>query len=809
MIIRKLYRILVFCVLLPLLWACSDTSQNDDMALFFSDIEEELGIKGEDTGMIVKDVVFSPDYKTFYVTTHITKDIGPYALTDSLNTKIVVEEKINGVPLDAASRSRLVKAANTGSDEIAKRGYKVLALVDLTAGRELVESQKKMLSEMATVFNHDNLYVAFMDDGKVSETMVLTPYILDNYFVASSKKGKYLFGSILEKERELVRGSSPWNHDNPLSLVVFSDPKVYDEDDFPIEANYFQKKKQLLEFADSIQGKNISVSFVNVTASPDEFEETDNDEVHSVFNLIAEKTNGIHQDRFNYTELQKAILGPEGESIADDRFDFVNPNGKVYSGSDNELKISFYNIEDGKFITSATAKIVKGSSYKPIIVNGLSTPLVILKGCIITVVVMLAAWLIFQFVVPFIRYKYFLRKYVVEYTGENMSINYRTVGSSCYYCKAPFEKGDKIVGKCDHTMHKECWEENEYHCPEHGSKCKEGSHYYNFKHLLDPRNAPFYLKWILVSIFAAGCAWVVFTAHLHTVVGQMFENLIFDFTQVPENSQDAALVIQEYDDPMGQAPAFGLTLGFFLTLGLSWLTTHVTDVRRQWLQIFIRSIMAGIACCVVFFSIAVIGFAVEWDIAYLVDWIPWSVSALILVIASTWRTPVKVKPYVWWVCMILGICAMLLWAIQFRGNTSDYRIFQLIIFFIYSLTLALCIAYEAPRSDHYFLRMTGGIKPIDVALYKWFKNNPDYIVTIGRSVDCSLQLSWDIRNDIAPVQAEIKKKGSACILIPLEEGVILNEKYLSPGKKITLYNGLSFFIGDTEFTYIEKDTRKR
>ncbi|MCH5242073.1 MAG: E3 ubiquitin protein ligase [Muribaculaceae bacterium] len=779
------------------------------MTAYFSDIEEEFGLKGEDSGMIVKDVVFSPDHKTFYITAHITRDIGPYALTDSTKTKIIIEEKINGVPLDASSRSHLVKATNTGSEEIAKMGYKVLSIVDLTTSQALVDLQKNMIAEMSTVFNHDNLYVAFMEDGKISETVLLTPYILDNYFVATEKKDKYLFSSILSKEKELASGEGIWDPKDPLSLVVFSDAKVYDEDDYPIEKDYFQKKKELLDYAETLQGKNIKVNFVNVSNSTDDYDETDNDEVHSIFNIIAEKTNGVHQDHFNYTELQQTILGSEGDSIADDRFDFVNPDKKIYSGSENELKISFYNIEDGKLITTATAKIIKGTSYKPVIVNGLSTPLVILKGCVITIVILLAAWLIFQLIVPFVRYKYFLNKYVVDYTGPNMSVNNRQVGESCYYCKSPFEKGDKIVVKCDHTMHKDCWDENSYHCPEHGSKCKKGTHYYNYKHLFDPENAPFYLKWILISIFAAGCAWVVFTAHLHTVVGEMFEDLIFAFTEVPEGSKEAALAIQEYDDPMGQAPAFGLTLGFFLTLGLSWLTVHVTDIKRQWLEIFFRSIISGVACCFVFFTIAIIGFTVEWDIAYLVDWIPWSVCAFILVLASTWRTPVRINTYVWWVCLILGVCAMLLWAIQFRGANSDYRIFQLIIFIIYSLTLSLCIAYEAPRSHHYFLRMTGGIKPIDVALFKWFKNNPNYVVTIGRSVDCSLQISWDIRNDIAPVQAEIKKKGAACILIPLEDGVYIKEKNIIPGKKIILYNGLTFLIGDTEFTYIEKDIRKR
>lgn len=806
---KSLYNVIYFCCLMAFVSSCHNGTRHDDMSIFFNDIAVDLGIGNDDTGMIVKDVVFSPDYKNFHVTTHITRDIGPYSLTDSNATRIIVEERINGVSLDARSRSKLVKAFNTGSDEIAKMGYKVLALVDLTAGRELVDAQKKMLAEMATVFNHENLYVAFMADDSVSQTMLLTPYLMDNYFIPSQNEEKFLLGSIFEKQKELASDSEIWNEKDPISMVVFSDTDVYDEDNFPIEKNYFQKKRRLLEYADSIKGKNITVNFVKVTNSAEDSMVLEDDEIHSLFNIIAEKTNGVFQDKFNYTELQKIILGPEGEKIADNCFDFVNPDGKVYSGSENELTISFYNIEDGKFISSATARIIRGSSYRPIIVNGLSTPLVILKGCIFLIVILLAVWLILQFAVPFVRYRLFLKKYVVRYTGNNMSINNRRVGNSCYYCKSAFEKDDLIVVKCDHTMHKECWDENEFHCPEHGAKCKDGSFYYNSQNLLDPYNAPFYLKWIIISVLAAGFAWIIFTAHLHTVVGELFEDLILAFTEIHKGTREASVALHEYDDPMGQAPAFGLTLGFFLTFGLSWLTVHVTDIRRQWFEIFLRSIISGIACCIVFFIVATIGFAIEWDIAYLIDWLPWSVCAFIFVFASTWRTPVKLKRYVWWVCFILGVCAMLLWAIQFRGSTIDYRLFQLSIFIIYSVTLSLCIAYEAPRSNHYFLRMSGAIKTIDVALFKWFKNNPDYVVTIGRSVDCSLQLSWDVKNDIAPVQAEIKKVSGACVLKPLEDGVYMKDKNINPGKRITLYNGLKFIIGDTEFTYIEKDTRKR
>ena len=92
-----------------------------------------------------------------------------------------------------------------------------------------------------------------------------------------------------------------------------------------------------------------------------------------------------------------------------------------------------------------------------------------------------------------------------------MSYNGQAVSESCYICKSPFESGDEIVVKCKHTSHKECWDDNEYHCPEYGRHCKEGSHYYNTHNLTDSRNALFYMKWVLIAIFAGFAAWLIFT----------------------------------------------------------------------------------------------------------------------------------------------------------------------------------------------------------------------------------------------------------------------------------------------------------
>ena len=41
-----------------------------------------------------------------------------------------------------------------------------------------------------------------------------------------------------------------------------------------------------------------------------------------------------------------------------------------------------------------------------------------------------------------------------------MSVGEIPVPEQCYLCKAPFQPGERIVAKCKHVMHEECWEEN-------------------------------------------------------------------------------------------------------------------------------------------------------------------------------------------------------------------------------------------------------------------------------------------------------------------------------------------------------------
>ena len=110
-----------------------------------------------------------------------------------------------------------------------------------------------------------------------------------------------------------------------------------------------------------------------------------------------------------------------------------------------------------------------------------------------------------------------------------------------------------------------------------------------------------------------------------------------------------------------------------------------------------------------------------------------------------------------------------------------------------------------PKSERFFLNVRGAVKETDIALFKWFINNPDEVVTIGKSIDCSLQMTWDIKGQVAPVHANLELTNAGIRLTALEEGVMLGSKMLSPGDSRLLSHNQHFTIGDTTFTYMERD----
>lgn len=759
---------------------------NDIKDTFFDTSEydylTELIAKHDEPTIEVKSLTFSPDYKTFTVTTNMLQDIKDdgAGLADSTHIRREVVEKIDGVRCTRLSTPRLAQIRNLEAEGVAEADVRMLVLVDLTLPQRQLDSVRANVSNMRMVFNHDNLFIAFMNGDTVSQTVPATDYVVNNYFKHSDKPHIFLYRSMYQKMTEMKQRQGVWQDADKMVMVTFAGDRVYDDDtNQPIDPNHYYYEEQLLR---NQKDKRDTTTFLAYYVSLSELT-TDEDELSLPW-LFCSRNGGVCMKNLTFSQFKRHLYDAFHLDFADNEFVFVNPDYKVYRGDTKVLTVNFYNIQNDSLVASFTTSVQLGKIYKPIIVNGHSVPYVIVQGFLLFIFVFLLVYLLLQVVVPVISFLIFRRRYVVRYTGSNMSVRGIAVGDTCYLCKAPFQEGDKVVVKCEHTMHKSCWDENEYHCPEYGDRCKHGSHYFNAYNLFDIGNAPYYMRWVLVAIVCSLLAWLSDT--IYVWLGN-------------------DMLLSRFSENATQVPFFGFSMGFFLTLGMSILAVD-RSVVTGWASSFIRATLAGLICyaTVLLANVIITIFNIQHGLM-LIGAIPWIIASFVIVIFSTLRTRVVYNWRLVLISFVLGLLSMAAWSLFYQWTELDFRVVLHFSFLIYFICFAVSLATVAPRSERYFLHVEGAVKTMDIALYKWFRNQPDRVVTIGLSVDCTLQLSWDLQSPLAPVQAEIRLIRNVPYLIALEPGVLVRGKALRPNRKLRLYHGRSFTIGQTTFTYIEKD----
>ena len=801
----KMYRILLMAIFAISLVECdlltgSDVKDEVMDDIFSTESENDSTVNKEQ--LEVLGVEFTPGYKKFKMFVSIKEDLGPYAITDTNQVVVKTTEFISGIPNNTSSKPILKLVKNTEGEEIIKKDTKALVLVDLDQPQEVVTRELNAVREIRAVFNQ-NLYVAFMSDQSVSETMQASDYVLDSRFVSSQQSRKFLYRSILLKKKEIEDRVGVWANAKKVSMLVFSNEQIYKDNDEPIDPDHFALEEQMVKPDSVYNTRFYSISSVLFSDAADK--DTDN-QAASVLKVMTKNYGGIYEKVFSWAELKETIMGMKSEDIIANEFDFENPDGKIYSGISHKMLIELFAKDDGHLLGTASTDILLGVAYNPVIVNGGNNFLVFLQGIAIGLLVILFVYLIFQFLIPFIKYRLFLRKYVVKYIPGNMSVGNIAVSESCYFCKGAFEPGDEIVVKCEHVMHKSCWDENQYHCPEYGRHCDKGSHYYNHINLFDPSNAVYQLKWIMMSILAAMLAWSLYV-FLILELDQTTPTLVAKMVDAKIADVGGYAVFNETANSMGYLPLFGMCLGGCLTLVLSLLSVKKQSYLRQVLDLALRVLVVSLASYFLFLLTESVMMAFDMNPwLALINWIPMSIMTLLIAFVSTADTKIHLRKYILLIAIVLGGLSLYVWSFFFRGLMMlDIRVLLLFSCIFYCVGVGLAVAQMMPKSERFFLNVRGAVKETDITLFKWFINNPDEVVTIGKSIDCSLQMTWDIKGQVAPVHANLELTNAGIRLTALEEGVMLGSKMLSPGDSRLLSHNQHFTIGDTTFTYMERD----
>lgn len=769
---KRIYKLLMMAVVVTTMTGC------DELMALVGGQATDYFEEGDSASIVqeklkVTDIRFSEDFKDFVLSLTVLNDIGPYTFSDTTRTKILVTETVNGIEKSHRGKPIFVKSENTEADEVDKLGLKVLALIDLTLSQRKIDEQKAAVEEMRYVFNHNNLLLAFMSGKNVSPTVVATDYIMQNSFKHQPENYVCLYRSIVEKLHEIEQRSDLWANTREAAMVIFSDGDLYDDNDEPFDPNHFEYEELLLR-GNYMTSDSLTISFVNMKSAEDR--DNNANDASTNFKVLCANHHGLYQTHFGFRPLVRNMMVPiHGDLIANKLY-FTNPDYKIFAGTLNRLQVGFYSIEKDSIVASVSTYLSIGSFFRPIIVNGLPTHVIIAAGWALAIFFGMLVWLVFQFLEPYIRYLFFRRKYVVRYQ-KGMSLGNIMVRESCYFCKAPFETGEEVVVKCSHTMHKSCWDENDYHCPEYGRHCEHGSHYYNSEHVFDSHNALYYQRWILMAILMGTCAWSLFIA------GSYFFRA------------DSVVM-----------PFFGFSIAFFLTLGLSLLTVR----RRKWslrlADILVRALAAAVLSSILFLLTGYVeeSFHIYFQ-SYVLNWIPWTLSGFLVMFFTTVRTGVKIRKRWFLIILILSLVSMYIWSVLFIEAGLDFRVLLLFSFFIFAIGIAVCIAHKKTSSERYFLKVIGPIKEMDIALYKWFRANPNDVVTIGRSIDCSLQMSWDMDIHIPAEAAQVTMEYDMPRLTVLDEGVTVEGKPATIGSRYQLYHNTRFSIGQSTFIYYEKD----
>ena len=424
---KKMYRYILTVLAALCLTGCDDLfSSGDD----FGDLEKAMTdvVPHQRETMRVDSVVFSPNYKTFDVTTTIVNDIGPYLLSDTSKVRVEVSETINGIRRTKRSTSRLVNIRNTEAEAVSEHDIRVLALVDLSLPQRTLNSVRDKIINIKSVFNGpQNLYVAFMSGKTVTEAMPTSPYVMENYFKHSGDNYVYLYRSVLQKKYEMISDNDPWKDCRRTVLITFSDGNLYaDDSDEPLDPDHYLLEEELVKKEEQ---KNTQFLAFYVDCSSQE--KRADDYSTNVMWVFCNNNNGLYMDQFHLTTMEAKVFKEFGVKSPSNLFQFVNPNFKVYRGNLNKLTVNFHDAKTDSIFASFSTNIVKGSIYAPIIVNGLGLTLVLIQGTVLCLLIIALVWLIMQLLVPYIRYRLFIKKHVTTYTGNNMSWASQAVKEPC------------------------------------------------------------------------------------------------------------------------------------------------------------------------------------------------------------------------------------------------------------------------------------------------------------------------------------------------------------------------------------------
>ena len=708
-------------------------------------------------------------------------------------------------------RDRHVMAENTS----------ILLLIDrsqtITANK--LVNQAEVVKTFIKTLPETKLYIAFMENGTVTRTQRLdsASYLnsIRHDFDEETRSGeKNLYRAILSKVQELsgerencipdVNTMDDFlDNDGPKIMFVFTDGLVKNEaGDYYCGNDYARYRLEYIQREDAVMAgskQNIPIHCVYM-GDPSLLDEDLRDELQA---MCSHAPEGHERGKFYQTivpdSLSSMMMGSI-DSLADDYcLRMINPEGKQYTGSRINLGLAIVD-GSGIAIASGSKDYARGSVQTPVTVRYQDTSWFshLFLGLLLGLLLLAVTYLVLQFAVPYLRYREFRRKYVVPFHSGSGDV----VDQKCYSCKEPFRDGDLVVRKCQHVTHLECWEENHDRCPEYGhgkEKCKDGIHYYNQVHRTDPKNATHFLPWILYGMAGGLLAWLAFRSlaetSLFTSLVQGLAEKLYPFQDGIDDDIVAAITAKVRGWLIG-----GTCLGFFIPLAFSWILDFRKKDTKVLLSILTRSLIGAVCGFVAFLlGIVIIILLGKQFNCWWIDWVPWLFFALAIAIVIWLRSEINLRS------ALLGATASVIFSFLIMYILTG-PITSTFSYMLYAAGFGLSIAVVHYASEQYFLKISGPFKERDIAICKWMSVSGGYqTVSIGKLKTCVLYMHWDKNPNIPDRAVELRLENDRPFLTVVADGVTQEGRSMPKDTKVRLVHGMNFTIGDTTFTYIEKD----
>lgn len=698
------------------------------------------------------------------------------------------------------------------------KDYTFSVLVDLGIDREGKKQIYDAIGSLVQSAPDSCVYLSFFGDG-ITQSKLATKQNYESFLEDFERSGreKYFYSAVLSKllefDAELIRkhedvfrlnsiiSERAKENSDKVILFIFVDGRVGPDENDPVK--YFEIVENRHNINKNIWPQTFAFYYVPSGFRINEDVDATLDGItgSSQKLALADKKKGNYKSTENIDD----ILTGFGEAVENQKYDyeFIYKANKSYFG---EVSYSA-KWDDEDVVKDAVFSIGSKENPWPIKANeSADTILKYLIAFLVTFLTIAFFFLVMKILIPAIKSKSFSLKYYKPYVAE-AGIQKKI----CYYCKQPIHPGQIVVTKCKHTMHVECWKQNDYRCSEYGQNCNTGIQEHVEWHDLFSWHNIKDCQQTITGICAGLVSWIVY----ELMGRQSFTSFARGISEM--FLTDETKRVHLLSDCTTKVAAF-LTIGMLLGFFLSLIFRYNDEYRKKNWKIYLKIIGLSVLTAVIGFLAFAFGGIILCMILNSSNSmiIPWycSLPAYILFsvctsLSLTIKSSIPVKS-----AMLGGLCSAIIgFLVLYFSSISSSRypwMNMLLDFIIYGGGLGASLVTVRMLAEKYFLVITNGVKAgTRIPIHKWMNaTGGGNKVTIGMTGECEIQMNWEKSNKVAKEHAVlfIDRNRSLPMIKSLATGVIYNSRAELPVRRPSvLSNGDTFKIGDTIFRYEETE----